>query len=135
LSKEDIERMKNEAKANEDADKANLERVEKLNMADNLVFQTEKQLSEYADKIPAEKKAAIETAVKELKEARAGEDLPTIDGKALENLNKVWGEASQDIYNASQQAGGNPTGEPTAESNTTEETVSDVEYEEVKDEK
>jgi len=134
LSKEDIERMKNEAKANEDLDKANLERVEKLNMADNLVFQTEKQLTEYADKIPAEKKAGIESALKELKDARAAEDLPAVE-KALENLNKVWGEASQDIYNTTQQPGGNPTGEPTAEGNPTEETVSDVEYEEVKEDK
>lgn len=133
LSKEEIERMKNEAKANEDADKIIREKVEKLNTADNLVFQTEKQLNEYGDKIPADKKSAIENAVKEVKEARASENIEVLD-KALENLNKVWGEASQDIYNASQSAGGqNPNEAENTSSNT--ENVSDVEYEEVKDEK
>ncbi len=133
LSKEEIERMKNEAKANEDADKIIREKVEKLNTADNLVFQTEKQLNEYGDKIPADKKSAIENAVKEVKEARASENIEVLD-KALENLNKVWGEASQDIYNASQSAGGqNPNEAENTSSNT--ENVSDVEYEEIKDEK
>ncbi len=133
LSKEEIEKMKAEAKANEDADKALRERAEKLNTADNLAFQTEKQLKEFGDKIPADKKEPIEKALKELQDARSSEDLTRIE-KALEELNTVWNAASQDIYNASQQAGNAGGGEPQAEA-TTEEPVSDVEFEEVKDNK
>ncbi|MFN8316413.1 MAG: molecular chaperone DnaK [Chitinophagales bacterium] len=133
LSKEEIEKMKAEAKANEDADKALRERAEKLNTADNLAFQTEKQLKEFGDKIPADKKEPIEKALKELQDARSSEDLTRIE-KALEELNTVWNAASQDIYNASQQAGNAGGGEPQANA-TTEEPVSDVEFEEVKDNK
>src|SRR5690606_3018573 len=75
LSKEEIERMKAEAKANEAADKAEREKVDKLNTADSLVFQTEKQLKEYGDKIPADKKGAIETAMNKLQEAHKSQDL------------------------------------------------------------
>ena len=137
LSKEEIEKMKNEAKANEDADKKARETAEKVNMADSLAFQTEKQLKEFGDKIPADKKAAIETALTELKEALTSQDLEKID-KASEAMNTAWNAASEDIYKASQeaaanpQAGANPT-EGGAE--TKADTVSDVEYEEVKENK
>src|SRR5690606_8459679 len=123
----------NEAKANEDADKKLREKAEKLNMADNLTFQTEKQLKEYGDKIPADKKETIEAAAKELQTARASEDLDAID-KALEALNNAWNAASQDIYNASQQAGA--TAENTdGAGQQAQDNVSDVDYEEVKDNK
>lgn len=104
LSKEEIEKMKNEAKANEEADKALRERVEKLNMADGLVFNSEKQLKDYGDKIPDAEKATIEAAVTKLKEAHKAEDMDGID-KAAEELNTAWQAASQHIYNAQQQAG------------------------------
>ena len=136
LSKEDIERMKNEAKANEDTDKKARETAEKINMADSLAFQTEKQLKEFGDKIPADKKTAIETALTELKSALTSQDLEKID-QASEAMNTAWNAASEDIYKASQeasaagaQAGANPT-----EGATQAETVSDVEYEEVKENK
>ncbi len=104
LSKEEIEKMKNEAKANEEADKAVRERVEKLNMADGLVFNSEKQLKDYGDKIPDAEKTTIEAAVTKLKEAHKAEDMDGID-KAAEELNTAWQAASQHIYNAQQQAG------------------------------
>ncbi len=132
LSKEEIEKMKNEAKANEEADKQVRERVEKLNMADGLIFNTEKQLKEYGDKIPADQKATIEAAANKLKEAHKAEDLVGID-TAAEELNAAWQAASQHIYNAQQQ-GGAPGGEQqqqqTAGSN--DGNVADAEYEEVK---
>jgi molecular chaperone DnaK len=96
LTKDEIERMKNEARTNEATDKAAKEKVEKLNMADSLVFQTEKQLKEYGDKIPADKKTAIETAVNKLKEAHKAQDIPAIDTTMTE-LNNAWTAASQDL--------------------------------------
>ncbi len=135
LSKDEIEKMKNEAKANEEADKKVRERVEKLNMADGLVFQSEKQLKEYGEKLPADQKSTIEAAVAKLKEAHKAEDLDTIDS-AMEELNNAWQAASQHIYQDQQGAGGDagaqPSGEQPNASNDAEE-VSDVEYEEVKD--
>jgi molecular chaperone DnaK len=104
LSKEEIERMKNEAKVNEESDKKVRERVEKLNKADSLVFTTEKQLKEYGDKIPADKKAAIEDAMNKLKAAHKAEDLDNID-KLEEVLNAAWMAASEDMYKAGQDAG------------------------------
>ncbi|MFN8276175.1 MAG: molecular chaperone DnaK [Chitinophagales bacterium] len=132
LSKDEIERMKNEAKANEDADRQAREKAEKVNMADSLAFQTEKQLKEFGDKIQADKKKAIEDALTELKNALTSQDLSTIDA-ASEKLSKVWEAASQDIYNATQQAqqnGGEGNQQGAASGN--EGSVSDVEYEEVK---
>ena len=79
LSKEEVEKMKNEAKANEATDKAEREKVDKVNQADSLIFQTEKQLKEYGDKIPADKKAPIEAALAKLKEAHKTQDLAAID--------------------------------------------------------
>ena len=97
LSKEEIEKMKNEAKANEVADKEVRERVEKLNMADSLIFSSEKQLKEYGDKIPADEKSKIEAAISDLKEAHKSENLSGID-TAMEMLNAAWQAASQHMY-------------------------------------
>jgi molecular chaperone DnaK len=132
LSKEEIEKMRNEAKANEEADKKAREQAEKINMVDSLLFQTEKQLKEVGEKIPADKKSAIESALAELQSAKESNNIEAMDA-ASEKLNAAWQAASQDIYNATQ--GAQPgAGEPTAD-NATGETVSDVEYEEVKDNK
>ena len=110
LSKEEVEKMKDEAKANEATDKAEREKVDKLNAADSLVFQTEKQLKEYGDKIPADKKTTIETAVGKLKEAHKVQDIPAID-TAMAELNAAWTAASQDMYNSTQPgADGQPAG-------------------------
>ncbi|MFI3295970.1 MAG: molecular chaperone DnaK, partial [Rikenellaceae bacterium] len=103
LSDAEIERMRNEAKANEAADKAERERVDKVNGADALIFSTEKQLSEYGDKIPADKKGAIETSLGALKEAHKAGNLEDID-RHTEALNAAWNAASQDMYAAGQQA-------------------------------
>lgn len=131
LSKDEIERMKNEAKANEAEDAKVRERVEKLNMADGLVFNSEKQLKEYGDKIPAAEKATIEGAVAKLKEAHKGEDLEAID-KAMEELNNAWQAASQHMYNdGGQQGGAQQQAQPEGNANSSDE-VSDVEFEEVK---
>lgn len=128
LSKEEIEKMKNEAKANEEADKKVRERVEKLNMADGLVFQSEKQLKEYGDKLPAAEKQTIEAAVAKLKEAHKAEDLDTID-KAMEELNAAWQTASQHMYSQGGDAQGGAQAQPENNAND----VSDVEFEEVKE--
>ncbi|MGB3154920.1 MAG: molecular chaperone DnaK, partial [Chitinophagaceae bacterium] len=101
LSKDEVEKMKAEAKANEATDKAEKEKVEKLNQADSLVFQTEKQLKEYGEKIPAEKKTAIETAAEKLKEAHKSQDLAAIDTSMAE-LNAAWTAASEDMYKNTQ---------------------------------
>jgi len=129
LSKDEIEKMKNEAKANEEADKQVRERVEKLNMADGLIFNSEKQLKDYGDKIPADEKSKIEAAVSKLKEVHKAEDLDGID-KAMEELNAAWQTASQHIYNAQQQAGEDGAQQQSASSN--DGGVADAEYEEVK---
>jgi molecular chaperone DnaK len=131
LSKDEIEKMKNEAKANEEADKKVRERVEKLNMADGLVFNSEKQLKEYGDKIPGDEKSKIEEALTKLKDAHKSEDMDAID-KAMEELNAAWQTASQHIYNAQQQAGdqGQQSGPEAAANN--DGGVADAEYEEVK---
>lgn len=133
LTKEEIEKMKNEAKANEATDKAERERVDKLNAADGLIFQTEKQFKEFGDKIPADKKGAIETALSKLKEAHKQQDLAAIETGTKE-LNDAWMAASSEMYNASQQgategaeqqAGPQQPGGPS-------ENVTDAEFEEVK---
>jgi molecular chaperone DnaK len=138
LTKEEIEKMKNDAKMNEASDKVEKERIEKLNTADSLVFQTEKQLKEYGDKIPADKKSAIETAVNKLKEAHKAQDLAAIE-LATTELNNAWTAASQDIYNAQQQ-GAAGAQQPGADAgagqqqsgNGNAENVQDVPFEEVK---
>jgi molecular chaperone DnaK len=134
LSDEEIAKMKAEAAANADADKAAKERVEKLNTADNLIFQTEKQMKEYGDKIPEDKKGAIESALTELKEAHKAEDLDKVDA-AMESMNAAWQAASQDIYAAQQEAGANGEagGADAGSAGNTDaaEDVTDVEFEEV----
>lgn len=131
LSKDEIERMKNEAKANEDADKQLRERVEKLNMADGLVFNSEKQLKEYGDKVPAAEKATIEAAIAKLKEAHKAEDMEGID-KASEELNAAWQSASQHIYAAQQNAEGGQPGADQGAGSSDAQDVTDAEFEEVK---
>ena len=106
LSDAEIQRMRDEAKANEEADKAEKERVDKINNADAMVFQTEKNLKEYGDKIPADKKSAIENACSELKKAVDARDLSAID-RYYSELENAWHAASEDMANAAQ---GGPQG-------------------------
>jgi molecular chaperone DnaK len=127
LSKEEIERMKNDAKANEESDKILRDRVEKLNMADGLIFNSEKQLKEYGDKVPASEKETIEAAINKLKEAHKAEDLDGID-KASEELNAAWQAASQHMYADGQQGASQPGAEQSANA----DNVTDAEFEEVK---
>ncbi len=139
LSKEEISRMKAEAEANADTDKKAREQADKINAADSLIFQTEKQLADYGEKIPDDKKSAIEASLNELKEAHKAGNLENID-TAMNALNTAWQAASQDIYQAQQEAGANGAEEGSAAdagadstgSDTTED-VTDVEYEEVED--
>src|SRR6478609_7527210 len=105
LSKEEVEKMKAEAKANEETDKKEKERIEKINQADSLIFQTEKQLKEFGDKVPADKKAPIESALNNLKEAHKNQDMNEITA-AQEELNRVFSEAGQSFYAQNQNAGG-----------------------------
>ncbi len=138
LTKQEIEKMKNEAAANADSDKAEKEKVEKINQADSLIFQTEKQLKEYGDKIPAEKKSVIETAHNKLKEAHKTQDIAQID-VAVAELNTAWTAASEEMYKATQDGGGaqpgadaeNGTGQQGQPGGNTEN-VTDAEFEEVK---
>lgn len=142
LSKEEIQKMRDEAKMNAEDDRKEKEKVEKLNTADQLVFQTEKQLKEYGDKIPEEKKGIIETAAAELKEAHKNQDFDAID-KASATLNEAWQSASQDMYAQSQD--GAPGGEPGAGGTDPNaggdagegaaDDVTDVEFEEVEEKK
>jgi molecular chaperone DnaK len=134
LTKEEIEKMKAEAKANEATDKAERERVDKLNAADGLIFQTEKQLKEFGDKVPADKKGAIETALSNLKEAHKSQNLDAVDA-GTKALNDAWMAASSEMYNATNQTaapsaqqgeGGSAKGEASGEN------VTDAEFEEVK---
>jgi len=136
LSKEEVERMKNEAKMNEENDKKERERVEKMNEADSHIFQTEKQLKDYGEKLSADKKATIETALNELKEAHKAADLDAIEVK-LKALNDAWMAASEELYkamNEQQQAEGGAANAG-AENAAGGDNVQDVEFEEVKDDK
>ena len=140
--------MRDEAKANEEKDKAERERVDKVNAADSMIFSTEKQLKEYGDKIPADKKGAIEAALGKLKDAHKSQDIAAIDSATTE-LNNAWQAASQDIYNAQQAAGAsqeNPGADAGADAGagsasgsagagagqTSNDNVTDVDFEEVK---
>ena len=142
LSQEEIDRMKAEAEANAEADKAARERVDKLNTADSLIFQTEKQMKEFGEKISADKKAAIEAALNDLKEAHKTEDIAKIDA-SMEALNTAWNAASEEIYKASQgnadatAAGANGSAHAgnASDSSDSADDVTDVEYEEVDDTK
>ncbi|MDD6641576.1 MAG: molecular chaperone DnaK [Bacteroidales bacterium] len=139
LSEEEIKRMKAEAEANADADKKERERIDKLNQADGMIFQTEKQLKELGDKIPADKKAPIEKALEELKAAHKAQDLDAID-KAIEAMNTAFHAASQDMYNAANaQQGAQNTGadfnaqQQAGNSNAkNDDNVQDADFEEVK---
>jgi molecular chaperone DnaK len=133
LTKEEIEKMKAEAKANESLDKEEKEKVEKINAADSLIFQTEKQLKEYGDKISADKKAPIEAALTRLKDVHKAQDLSAIDA-ATNELNTAWTAASEEIYKATQEAGAQ---QPGAEAGGQQGTpgndhVEDAQFEEVK---
>ena len=133
LSKEEVEKMKNDAKAHEAEDKAAKEKIEKINQADSLIFQTEKQLKEYGEKIPAEKKAPIETALEKLKEAHKSQDVAAIDTASAE-MNAAWATASEDMYKDTQGAA-QPEGQPQGEQpqgGDAGENVTDAEFEEVK---
>jgi len=110
LSDADIRRMKEEAEANAESDRIAKERIDKLNQADAVIFQTEKQLKEFGDKLPADKKGPIEEALKKLKDAHARQDLEAIDAATAE-LNNVFQAASQEMYNNAGQPGGQPGGQ------------------------
>ena len=136
LTEEEIERMKKEAEANADADKKAKEQVDKLNGSDQMIFQTEKQLKEFGDKLSADKKQPIETALEELKKAHASSDLAAID-TAMETINEAWKNASEEMYKAQQEAGSDPA-QATADdaqqdaSAQASDDVQDVDFEEVK---
>ena len=138
LTEEEIEKMKAEAEANAESDKKAKETADKLNEADSMIFQTEKQLKEFGDKLSDEKKKPIEDGLEELKKAYESKDLAIITS-ALDKINEAWKVASEEMYKAqaeAQQAGGEPSanGEDTAGANTAEEgdNVEDVDFEEVK---
>ena len=141
LSKEEIARMKAEAEANADADKEAREKVDQLNAADTLIFQTEKQLNEFGDKVPADKKGTIESALAELKEVHKAEDMDKLEA-ATKALNDAWQAASQDIYQAQQEAGAagadpnaGATNDQAGDSTGADDDVTDVEFEEVDENK
>ncbi len=132
LTDEEIQKMKADAEANAEADKIAKETADKINGADGMIFQTEKQLSEFGDKLSADKKEPIEAALTELKAAHESKDLAQIDA-AMEKINEAWKVASEEMYKAEQEAqagGATPEAEGAAES----DDVQDVDFEEVKEE-
>jgi molecular chaperone DnaK len=137
LSDDEIKRMREEAKANAEADSKAKTRVEKINTADSMIFTTEKQLKEFGDKLPADKKPAIENALSKLKEAHKSQDIDAID-KALAELNSVWQVASEEMYKTAQNAGGQAASQPGPEqpgagnNKQGNDEVTDVDFEEVK---
>ncbi|WP_407264512.1 molecular chaperone DnaK [Tenacibaculum maritimum] len=135
LSEEEIEKMKREAEANADADKEAKETADKINGADSMIFQTEKQLKEFGDKLSAGKKEPIEVALAELKTAHEAKDIAQIDA-AMEKINEAWKAASEEMYAAQQAAGGADAGAPQQEqpeaNNAQGDNVEDVDFEEVK---
>ncbi len=133
LSDEEIDKMKKEAEANAEADRQAKEEVDTLNKADSMIFQTEKQLKEFGDKLPADKKQPIEDALGELKKAHEAKDLDAINS-SMEKLNSVFQEASQEMYNAQQQTQSNGAEASGADDTSGDEEVTDVDFEEVKDE-
>jgi len=140
LSDEEIKRMKNEAQANAESDKRLKEETDKLNAADTLIFQTEKQLSEFGDKIPADKKGQIESALNALREAHKARNFAGIDS-AMANLNNIWQAASQEMYQQAGQPGQSgqphqdPQSGPNAGRGNPNDEVTDVDFEEVNDKK
>lgn len=134
LSDDEIKRMKEEAAANAEADKKEKERIDKLNQADSMIFQTEKQLKDLGDKIPADKKAPIEAALNKLKEAHKTQNIAGIDA-AMAELNHVFQAASQEMYNAQNAQGGAQAGNENFRdqaNNNGKDNVTDVDFEEVK---
>jgi molecular chaperone DnaK len=138
LSDDEIRRMRDEAKANAESDLRAREKVDKINSADSMIFSTEKQLREFGDKIPADKKSGIETALSKLKDAHKSQDVAAID-KALADLNSVWQVASEEMYKTAQnQNAGQSTSQPGSEqpgsgkSQQGNDEVTDVDFEEVK---
>lgn len=133
LSDADIERMKKEAQENAAKDAEAKEKIEKINAADAQIFQTEKQLKEYGDKLPADKKSAIESALESLKTAHAAQDVAQIT-TAMEKLNEAWNAASQDLYSAMNSGGAESHAGHDAETGSKNEgdSVEDVDFEEVK---
>jgi molecular chaperone DnaK len=135
LSKEDIDKMKQEAEANAESDRLAKDRVEKLNAADSMIFQTEKQLKEFGEKLSDDKKAAIETSLENLRKAHASQEISAIDA-AMEQINEAWKNASEELYKAQAESGA--AGEPGAGggnaggSGNGAADVTDVEFEEVK---
>ena len=138
LTDQEIQKMKQEAEANAEADKRAKEKAEKVNQADSLIFQTEKQLKDYGDKLSDGNKSAINSALEKLKEAHKSQDLTAIE-TAMASLNAAWQAASQEMYQATQgagTAGAQPgAGAGASGSSTDANNVSDVEYEEVNDKK
>ncbi len=135
LNKDEVEKMKAEARANEATDKAEREKVDKINQADSLIFQTEKQLKEYGEKIPADKKAPIEAALSKLKEAHKSQDIAAIDASVAE-MNNAWTAASEEMYKAT-QGGAQPGADAQqpgggSKAGNGSENVTDAEFEEVK---
>ncbi|MBR4197376.1 MAG: molecular chaperone DnaK [Bacteroidales bacterium] len=144
LSEDEIKRMKAEAEANAEADKKAKDEIEKVNAADSMIFQSEKNLKDYGDKLPSDKKSAIESALADLKSAHASKNIPAIDS-AMEKINAAWQAASEDMYKAQQQGnpgagagfdpnnmgGGNASGN-NGQQNGNDETVTDADFEEVK---
>ena len=135
LSDDEIEKMKKEAEANAESDKKMKDEVDKFNTADTLIFTTEKQLKEHGDKLPSEKKKAIEEDLSNLKKAYADKNLESIDA-AVEKLNQSWQNASEEMYKATQNK------QPNADAATNQKTsnesgddVTDVDFEEVKEDK
>ena len=132
LSDEEIQKMKQEAEANADTDKAAKETADKVNGADAMIFQTEKQLKEFGDKLSDDKKAPVEEALTDLKKAHESKDLSAIDA-AMEKINTAWTAASEEMYKASQDGAESGSEEGAAEKTTDD--VTDVEFEEVKEDK
>ena len=136
LSDDEIKRMKEEAAANAESDQKEKEKIDKLNQADSTIFQTEKQLKDLGDKIPADKKAPIEAALAKLKEAHKAQDIDAIDAASNE-LNTVFQAASQEMYNATNaqqgpQPGADGGQQPEGENKSPDDNVTDVDFEEVK---
>lgn len=131
LSDAEIQKMRDEAKANEEADKAEKEKVEKVNAADTMIFQTEKQLNEYGDKLSEGNKSAIEGALTELRAAHGTKDLAAI-GPAMEKINAAWQAASQEMYAAGATPGAEEGQQNGGNTASTDEGVTDVNFEEVK---
>ncbi|HRW99604.1 MAG TPA: Hsp70 family protein, partial [Cyclobacteriaceae bacterium] len=136
LTEEEIKKMKDEAQANADNDKKEKERIEKINQADSLIFQTEKQLKEFGDKLSDGNKSAINNALEKLKEAHKSQDIAAIDS-AMSAMNNAWQAASQEMYAAGAAGGAQPGADAGAgagpQAGGSSENVSDVEYEEVND--